>query len=65
VPWPTARAALARAMEHLKLNRELLRDLDDDRYQICSLTTTKTGHRKRSMGRRLGQRLVTVKEFFG
>jgi hypothetical protein len=63
-PWLAARAALTRATEPLKLNREHLRDPDDDMYPICSLTMAEMGHRKRLMGRRLDQRLVTVKAFF-
>jgi hypothetical protein len=62
-PWPAARAALLHAIGHHWWNRELLRDLDGGRYLICSLTTTKMGHRKRSMRRRLGRWLVMVKSF--
>jgi hypothetical protein len=65
VPWPATRAALARAMEHLKLNCEHLHDLDVDNYPICSLTAAGTGHWKRSAGRRPGRRLATVKAFSG
>jgi hypothetical protein len=65
VPWPAARAALARATEHLKLNRERLCDPYDDRYPICSLIVAEMGHKKWSMGRWLGRRLATVKAFYG
>jgi hypothetical protein len=55
-----ARAALARAMWHHKLNREHLHDLDDDRYPFCSLTVAEIGHRKRLTGRQLGRFLKMV-----
>jgi hypothetical protein len=57
--------ALARATEHPKLNREHLRDPDNNRYPICSLTAMKMGHRKQSTGRQLSQRLAMVKAFSG
>jgi hypothetical protein len=60
LPWSVARAVLAQATGHRKLNREHLRDLDDDRCPFCSLTVAKMGHRKRSMGRQLSRLLKTV-----
>jgi hypothetical protein len=59
-PWLVARAALARAVGYRKLNREHLHDLDDDRYPFFSLMMVEMGHRKRSMGRRLGRLLKMV-----
>jgi hypothetical protein len=40
---------------HLKINREHLRVLGDGWDPFCPLTAAETGHRKRSMGMRLGQ----------
>jgi hypothetical protein len=50
-----ARAALAQATGHHKLNQEHLRDLDNDMYPFFSLMVAETGHRKWLMGRRLSR----------
>jgi hypothetical protein len=39
--------------------------VDDDRYPFCSLTAVETDHRKRVMGRRLGQCLAMVRVVSG
>jgi hypothetical protein len=60
-PWPVARLALSRAIVHPWLIRELLRDLDDERYPFCSLTAVETDHGKWAMGRCLGRCLAMVR----
>jgi hypothetical protein len=56
---------LARAMGHLKLNREQLHVLGDDgRDPFCPLTSAETSHRMRSMRRRLDLFLKTMGEAF-
>jgi hypothetical protein len=36
-----------------------------ERNLFCSLTTMETGHKRRSMGRQLGQQLAVVRSFSG
>jgi hypothetical protein len=49
-PWPAARAALARATGHHKLNREHLHVLGNERDPFCPLATAETGHGMRLTG---------------
>jgi hypothetical protein len=59
-PWPMARAALSRATGHHLLIRGHLRVLGDEKDPICPPTAVETSRRKRVMGRRFNQCLVTV-----
>jgi hypothetical protein len=60
-PWPVARVAPSHTKGLHLVNRQLLCDLDVERYPIFSLTAVETDHENQVMGRRPGQCLMTVR----
>jgi hypothetical protein len=53
--------AQARATVHKMKQGFFLHDLDYERNLFCPLTAMEPGHKRRSMGRRLGRRLAAVR----
>jgi hypothetical protein len=60
-PRLVARVALSRTKGLHLLNCKLLRDLDDERHPIFSLTAVETDHGKRVTGRQLGRCLAMMR----
>jgi hypothetical protein len=64
-PWSAARVALSRPTRYHLLIQGHLRVLGDERDPICPLTVVERSHKKRAIGRQLGQCLVTVRAVSG
>jgi hypothetical protein len=60
-PWPVARVALSHTKGLHLLNRKLLRDVDNERHPLFSLTAVETDHGKQATGRQLSRFLATVR----